>query len=243
MIKIKALVLVGGYGTRLYPLTKDKPKALLEVAGKPILEHIIEKIAETSVSRITIVSNDKFAKHFEAWQGSFSSDIPIEVLNDGTRTNEDRLGAIGDIAFAIKQKNIDDDLLVIAGDNLFEASLKNCLEKFSGRNGILLYDVKDRELAKQYGVVAVENDIVTHFEEKPLEPKSTLISTGIYFFPKQTLSLITQYLEEGNNPDKSGSFIEWLYKREVVAAFSTEKPWYDIGSHQQLEAANSEYKG
>jgi len=241
-----AIILAAGYATRLYPLTKDKPKPLLNVAGKPIIEHIISKIEGINgINKIYIVTNDKFDSTFNKWLENFDAKSPIEVINDGTKSNEDRLGALGDVHFAIGSKNIDDELIVVAGDNLFELSLKDVANFFIKRksNVIVLHDVKDFELAKHYGIVEIDNDnLVTHFEEKPQNPKSTLASTGIYLFPKKTIELIKKYIEQGNNPDKTGSFIEWLHKRDKVHSYVTDKKWYDIGSFEQLEKADKHYK-
>ena len=240
-----AIILAAGYATRLHPLTENTPKPLLKVADKPIIEHIIRKLKEINVSKIYIITNNKFYKNFLDWVCGFDAKSPIEIINDGTKSNSSRIGALGDINFVIEEKGINDDILVIAGDNLFELSLKEFFNIFNKNNGncIALYDVKDLNLAKNYGVVKVEDNIVVHLEEKPKEPKSTLVSTGIYLFPRNTIKLIEKYLSEGNNPDKTGDFIEWLHKREKVYAYITGKKWYDIGSFEQLEKANKEYKG
>ena len=240
-----AIILAAGYGMRLQPLTEDTPKPLLEVAGKPMMEHIIGKVEGLNVGKIYIVTNDKFYQNFSDWLHNFNAEIPIEVINDGTKSNEDRRGALGDIRFVITNKNIKDDIVVIAGDNLFELPLQEVANIFKkkGNNVIVLHDVKDKELAKHYGVVEVENNAVVGFEEKPASPKSPLVSTGIYFFPKRTLDFIEKYISQGNNPDKTGDFIKWLHKRETVYAYTTDKKWYDIGSFEQLEKADREFGG
>ena len=241
-----SVILAAGYATRLYPLTENTPKSLLKVAGKPMIEHIINKLEELDIiNKIYIVTNDKFEDNFKEWLHDFDAKKPVEIVNDGTKSNDDRLGALGDIYYTIKTKNIEDDILVVAGDNLFELSLHEVVNIFKKRkhNVIVLHDVKDLELAKNYGVVKVENNIVINFEEKPISPKSTLVSTGIYLFPRKTSSLINKYISQGNNPDKSGSFIEWLHKREKIYAYVTEKMWYDVGNLEQLEKANKHFKG
>ena len=244
---MEAIILAAGYATRLYPLTENIPKSLLKVANKKIIEHIISKLEEIDiVNDIYIVTNDKFSQQFTEWLKNFHSKKQIEIINDGTKNNEDRLGALGDINYVINLKNLDDDLIVIAGDNLFDLSLCEITNIFNEKNQniIVLHDVKDLELAKHFGVVQIDgNKIVVNFEEKPIRPKSTLISTGIYFFPKKTLPLIKKYIDDGNNPDKSGNFIKWLYKKEDVFAYVTEREWYDIGSKDQLEKADKKFKG
>jgi glucose-1-phosphate thymidylyltransferase len=241
-----AIILAAGYATRLYPLTENTPKPLLKAAGKPIIEHIMGKLEELdTVDKIYIVTNDKFEKHFLEWIHNFDAKKPVEIINDRTKSNEDRLGALGDVHYVINTKKIDDDIITIAGDNLFELSLHEVVAIFDKRrhNVIVLYDVKDIELAKHYGVVDVKDNIVMDFEEKPNNPKSTLISTGIYLFPKKTIDLIEKYISQGNNADKTGDFIEWLHKRDKVYAYVTEKTWYDIGNLEQLKKADKHYKG
>lgn len=244
---MKCIILAAGYATRLYPLTKNTPKPLLKVAGKVIVEHIISKVEELElVDNIYIVTNDKFSQDFVDWLNNFDAKKTIKIVNDKTKNNDDRLGALGDINYTINTKNIDDDVIVIAGDNLFELSLKEFVTIFDEKkqNMVVLHDVKGMELAKYYGVVQIdENRTVVNFEEKPASPKSTLISTGIYLFPKKTLPLIKKYIDQGNNTDKSGSFIEWLHKRAEVYAYVTDETWYDIGSFKQLEEANKNFKG
>ena len=240
-----AIILAAGYATRLYPLTENIPKPLLNVAGKPIIEHIIKKLSQIgSINKIYIVTNNKFEPHFRKWLSNFDAQNPIEIINDGTKSNEDRLGALGDIHHTIIKKNLDDDIIVVAGDNLFEMPLEDAINFFKKKksNVIVLHDVKDLELAKNYGIVEVKDGIIANFEEKPAVPKSTLASTGIYLFPKKTIELIKKYIAQGNNPDKTGNFIEWLHKRDQVHSFVTDKKWYDIGSIEQLEKANIYYK-
>lgn len=240
-----AVILAAGYATRLYPLTENTPKPLLNVAGKAVIGHITRKLEEIrQIKKIYIVTNDKFEQHFKKWLGNFDAEKPIEIISDGTKSNEDRLGALGDINFAISSKSIEDGIMVVAGDNLFEESLADVFNFFKKRNSnvIVLHDVKDFELAKHYGIVEVKDGVVINFEEKPASPKSTLASTGIYIFPKKTISLIKKYIMQGNNPDKTGNFIEWLHKRDSVYSYVTDKKWYDIGSIEELEKASRHYK-
>ena len=242
---MEAIILAAGYATRLYPLTKDTPKPLLKVANVPIIAHILAKIRKINdIKKIYIVTNSKFHAHFSKWLGDFIFDRPIEIIDDGTTSNDNRLGAMGDINFVLKQKKIDDDLLVVAGDNLFDFELDEVESFFRKKESsvIVAYDVKNPELAKQYGIIEQSNCMISNFVEKPAEPKSTLASTGIYLFTRKNVELIEEYISQGNNPDKTGSFIEWLYKREKVLAFVTEKTWYDIGTKEQLAEADKKYR-
>jgi len=243
---IKAIVLSAGYATRLYPLTKDKPKPLLEVAGKPIIEHIISKAEHIQeIDAIFVVTNNKFFLNFQRWANTVSCSKKIKVINDNTKSNEDRIGAIGDVKFAIEHENIEDDLLIVAGDNLFEFSLIDIVKLFKKKKNpvIALYDVKSYELAKKYGIVTVDtNKKVINFVEKPAKPESALSSTGVYLFPKDTLRYIFEYLGQGGSKDKTGSFLEWLYKRKDIYCYISKERWYDIGSFEELERARKEYK-
>ena len=239
---MKALILAAGYGTRLYPLTLNKPKPLLEVAGKPIIEYIIEKIEKVKdIDELYIVTNNKFHTHFTNWSKNYNSKTPIKVINDMTLSDQDKLGAIGDMKFVIDKEKIDDDLLVLGGDNLFEFNLQDFINFFNEKqsNIVALYDVKDKEIAKRMSIVELdsENKLVS-FEEKPENPKSTLIAICCYLYKKQTLPRINEYLEKGNNPDAPGYFIQWLHKNDQVYGWVFTESWFDIGSKEQLEEAD-----
>lgn len=240
---MKALILAAGYATRLYPLTKDKPKPLLPVGNKPIIEYIIDKINDiAAVDTIYIVTNDKFSQHFAEWSATAQSRAAIEIINDGTKNEDDRLGAIGDINFVIKNKNITDELLIVAGDNLFDCSLVDFVD-FAGNNvGIVSYDIGDLDMATKYGVIAIDtNKQIISFEEKPKEPKSTLVSMGIYFFPKAHVSLIDKYLNrEEAKSDEPGNYICWLTENNKVLSYVWGGKWYDIGDLKSLEKADKE---
>jgi len=161
-------------------------------------------------------------------------------------SNEDRLGSLGDIQYVIQKNNVEDDVLVVAGDNLFEFSLKPMENMFKdkGKTIVALYDVKDKELAKQYGIVTIdENNKMTDFIEKPEVPPSTLSSTGIYFYPREVIVDLMQYGKGGENTDKAGNFLADLHKKEDVYGFVSEEQWIDIGSHEQLKYAQDNFKG
>ena len=242
---MNVIIPVAGYATRLYPLTKDKPKALLLVKEKPILEHIVRRIEKLpDINAISIVSNDKYYKNFQEWKEGFQSKIPIKVLNDGTKSNEDRLGQVGDIMFSISNEKIDEDLLIIAGDNLFNFSLLPACNFFKEKNAIVngLWDSKSLEVAKQQGIaVRDESNKFVEFQEKDPNPKSTLTSLGIYFFPKEQVKLFKQFIEGGNDADKMGYFMIWLIKNSLVYGFVYNKKWFDIGWPTALERARNEF--
>lgn len=243
--KVKSIILAAGYGTRLGHLTENTPKPLLKVAGKPIVEHIIKKIEKVEeVDEIFIVTNNKFYNNFEEWLKNFKSTKKIKIINDQTTSNDNRLGSLGDINFVIEQENIKESALIVAGDNLFEFPLKDFVESRKKRNksAIALYDVQDIELAKHYGIVGVENNIVVNFEEKPNKPKSTLVSTGVYTYPPYILPIFKEFVERYGDGDKVGNFLEWLHKREQVYCYVTKEKWFDIGNFEQLEKARKEFK-
>jgi glucose-1-phosphate thymidylyltransferase len=231
---MKALILAAGYATRLRPLTDSIPKQLLPVGGRPIVDWILDGIAETNVDEVHLVTNARFAADFERW----AEGKDVRIHNDGTTSNDDRLGAIGDIRFT----GLDDDLLVVAGDNLFDYSLADYERFWRERDGscIAVFDVGDHELAKKYGIVDVdENDRVIGFVEKPENPPTTLCATATYLYTREDVRLIERYLDEGNPPDQPGNYVAWLYKREPVYVYRFEGQWFDIGdANQLLEADN-----
>lgn len=235
---MKAIILVAGYATRLYPLTKDTPKPLLSVGGKPIIDYIVEQINKVSVvDEIFVVSNHKFASHFEKWANEKNNVKPITVLDDGTSTEETRRGAIGDIYYTITEKNIDDDIVIIAGDNLFTYDLKENYDYFveKGDDCVCVKQFDDAEMIKQLGVVLLdENNRVVDFEEKPENPKSDKASFATYFYKKETVPLFKTYLDEGNKKDAPGNFLAWLYKKKPVYAYVMNGECYDIGTHKAL---------
>ncbi len=245
------LILAAGYATRLYPLTLNTPKPLLKVGPRAIIEHCLVKIEElTEVTNCFIITNQKFFAAFTTWAAVFSRGgrfkAPIEVINDETTTNENRLGAIRDIEFAVKKKNISDDLLVIGGDNIFEFSLKRFVD-FARSNGpnaaLALFDIKDKNKASLYGIAKIDAaNRVVGFEEKPATPQSTLIATCVYYFPKEKGKLISDFLSSGNKSDAPGNYIKWLSRTDKVYGFVFKEKWFDIGDIRSLEEADGLYK-
>lgn len=240
---MKAIILAAGYATRLYPLTVSQPKHLLKVAGKHILDYNLEKMEKIKMlDFVYVVTNNKFYQNFLDWKAGLTFSKGIKIINDGTIENQTRLGAIGDLNLILEQENIDDDILVIAGDNLFEFELTDLIKQFEKdrKSIIAVYDVQSYELARLYGIVeANPQKMITDFVEKPQQPKSTLASTGVYVFPKESLKLIREYLDNNNNPDKPGDYISWLYKKEEVYTFTFSGRWFDVGSLDQLKEADA----
>ena len=242
---MKIIVLAAGYATRLYPLTLNQPKPLLPVAGKPMVEHVLDNLAPIGdIDRIYVVTNAKFAGHFQKWSDQYhaaQSQFDFTIVNDGSTDDANKLGAIGDIHFVLQTRNVNDDLIVVAGDNLFSEKLgdfgKFCREK--NAPVLALYDVGDLEQIKKYNSISVDaTGRITFFEEKPKNPTSTLTGIALYFYPKSTIPLIQQYMAEGNNPDQPGRLVQWLYSRTAVYTWRVPGLWFDIGSKETLEEAN-----
>lgn len=238
---MKAIVLAAGYATRLRPLTDRVPKPLLPVGGRPMLDWILERIEGVrEVDAVHVVTNARHAPAFAEWARTRG----VEVHDDGTTTNEDRLGAIGDVRFTIERAGLDgDDLLVVAGDNLFDFSLEEFVGWWRGKgvaSAVAVYDVGDRELAKQFGIVELdEEERLVAFVEKPVEPPSTLAATAAYLYHREHVPLVARYLDDGNPPDQPGRFVAWLHTREPVYGYCFDGEWHDVGSREQLLAADN----
>lgn len=246
---MKVIIPAAGYATRLYPMTKTQPKALLDIKGKPILNYILDRLNEVpEVSSITVVSNNKFIYEFDHWLKDLKQKpkAPVKVINDGSTDETNRLGAIKDIRLALEEEKINEDFLVINGDNLFNFSLKNFVDSFRQRKEIALglYDVKDKAIAAgKYGVVEIAADKrLTGFEEKPQKPKTSLVSTGIYAFPQKAIKQITDFIDSGEKGDAPGYFLMWLLNKQPVYAYIFNGQWYDIGSFEELGKARSEFE-
>ncbi len=243
---MKLVVLAAGYATRLYPLTLDRAKHLLPIGGRPVLDHLLDKLAPIDeLDGVYVVTNAKFAGSFREWAKAYAPARPaLEpiIVDDGTADEAKRLGAIGDLDFVVRRERITDDLLVAAGDSYFSESLADL-----GRCGLehdapvlAVYDVGDLESVKRYSSVEIDaSGRLTHLEEKPPDPRSTLAGVALYFYPAHVLPLVRRYLAEGNNPDQPGRLVQWLYTRLPVYAWSVPGEWYDIGSHETLREANA----
>ena len=242
---MKAIVLAAGYATRLKPLTDTIAKPLLPLAGRPMVDYIYDKIAEApEIDAVHVVTNQKFAGGFEVWAKNHKGRLPIHVHNDGTLTNEDRLGAIGDIRFTVEHGKLQgDDLLVCAGDNLFDYSLADYVTYWRSKgeaSALALYNCEDRELVKQYSIVELDkDDRITSFIEKPKNPSTTLVGTATYIYHRKHVPMVQQYLSEGNSPDQPGHLVAWLHKRAPVYGYKFKGGWFDIGNLAELLTADN----
>ena len=242
---MKLIILAAGYATRLYPLTLTQPKPLLTVAGKPMLEHVIDNLRTClHIDHAYIVTNAKFADHFQAWSDSYDRPefhFRFTTINDGSTDDSNKLGAIGDMHLVLTKHDIDDDIMVVGGDNLFSEDLVLFGEFCKDKNAPVLavYDVGDLEEIKKYNSIEIDGEgRITFFEEKPAQPKSTLTGIALYFYPRSTLPLIKQYIAEGNNPDQPGRLVQWMYSRTPFYTWTVPGLWFDVGSKETLEEAN-----
>lgn len=235
MINLDALILCGGFATRLEPITLFVPKPLLSIDGRPILDHIVDSVAAVGAERIVLSTNKKFSSQFKYWiKNKVASGfrIPIEMVVEPTMNHGEKFGAIKGINYTIDSMKLSDDLLIVAGDNFYTFDLKKVVEHFnsSRKATIALHDIKSLDGARRFGVVHMTGDVVTGFEEKPENPQSSLISTGIYLFPKEMLKKFREYLSDGNNPDAPGYFLQWLIKKDEIHGVVYKEDWHDIGT-------------
>jgi glucose-1-phosphate thymidylyltransferase len=242
---VKAIILAAGYATRLYPLTETVAKQLLPVGGRPVIDYIVDAIREVDeIDGIHVVTNHKFARSFADWGAARGG---ITVHDDGTTSEDDRLGAVGDIAFVVDRADLnDDDLLVVAGDNLFDYSLADFVAWWRGKadaSGVVLFDVGDLELVKMYSSVEIDRDErLTGLTEKPSHPTATLVATAAYIFNRAHVALLHTYLAEAETADQPGRFLAWLVPRAPVYGFSVSGDWHDIGDAAQLLEADNRYR-
>ncbi|MCF7860648.1 nucleotidyltransferase family protein [Candidatus Woesearchaeota archaeon] len=241
---MKAIVLVGGYAKRLYPLTQNTPKALLPVAGKPIVHYMLEELqANGHIDTIYLSTNRKFESHFKNYLNIAQNLDKTEIIVENSDREENKLGAIGALNYLITQNDMKDDLMFLAGDNIFENVITSMINTFiqNQRVTIGVRDRKDIKLIRnRYGVIETDKECigkVIGFEEKPDDPKSTLISTGIYIIPRSKLHMIIDYCKTNNNLDAPGYFFQWLIKNTDVYSYEFTSKWFDIGQFDQLNEA------
>ena len=242
---MKCLILAAGYATRLYPLTENFPKPLLKVGDKTILDWLIDDIDTLSqVDEYVVISNHKFARHFEEWAAGKKQ--KITVVDDMTQTNETRLGAVRDIEFAINKLALDDDMLVIAGDNVLDFSLTEFISYAKEKNTpcIMRYYEPDGQKLLKCGVVTVdENDKVIKMTEKSPAPETHWCCPPFYYYTKESARLISKGIESGCGTDAPGSFVAWLCTQTEVHAMEMPGRRYDIGNLESYEKVQREYKG
>jgi len=248
---MQAIVLAAGYATRLYPLTKDRPKPLLKIGEKTILDYLLEQFKELDIiNKVYIVTNEKFYKNFQDWvsvnkDSVICKNLEITVISDGTTSNDTRLGAIGDIQFVARFNKIDQDVLVAAGDNVFTTHFTGMLDLFKSKDTdvFLAHPVEKLEKLKRSGIMELdEKQRIIGFEEKPAVPRSNFVAPAFYMYKNSTLKLLNDYLTEGNNPDAPGNFTAWLYRKKTIYAYVMKEPYYDIGTLEAYNAVCDKFK-
>ncbi len=233
-IDMKAVVLAGGYATRLWPITKNRPKMFLPVGELSVIDRIFEGLEDDDrVDEVFVSTNERFAEDFEEHLAESPFEKPTVSVEDTTGESE-KFGVVGALAQLVEREGVDDDLMVIAGDNVISFDVSEFVDFFEAKgedaSALAAYDVGSKERAKSYGLVQLDGDEVIDFQEKPDDPKSTLVSIACYAFPADVLPMLSEYLSDGNNPDEPGWFMQWLQARRAVHAFSFDEAWFDIGT-------------
>ena len=237
---MKAIILAAGYGTRMYPLTLNTAKGLLDICGKTVMDRIFENLVQVDLlNEVYIVCNDKFYKDYQNWSKNWSDKIKISLINDGSVSDETKLGALNDLMLA--WKDIEEDVLVLASDNLLGFSLNDFSKSVEDSAIVAVHNLEDKEEAKKHGIVELNGNEIIDLEEKPAKPKSTMASICCYRFNNESKYLLEKYLEEGNK-DNTGNFIKYLIGKQKVEAFIFNEKIYDIGSVQSYEKACEEIK-
>lgn len=242
---MKCLILAAGYATRLYPLTENFPKPLLKVGEKSILDWLVDDLVETTdIDEFVVISNHKFATHFEEWKNSKEKTrfYEITVIDDGTSTNESRLGAVKDIQLAVEKLKLTDDLLVMAGDNVLDFSLSKFVEfaKKKGTSCVMCHEENELKKQQKTAIITVnKNDLITFYEEKPKEPKGNLAVPPFYCYRSVDVKRIQEALDSGCGYDAPGSFAAWLSKQTSMHAYKMPGKRYDIGDINSYEYVKS----
>ncbi|HJM58204.1 MAG: nucleoside-diphosphate-sugar pyrophosphorylase [Planctomycetes bacterium] len=243
---MKVVVLAAGFATRLYPLTRNCPKPLLDIGGKPVLTRLLDRVlALEGLDEVVVVTNDRFREAFEDWAAGYRTAVPLRVLSDGTDTNENRLGAVADMALGMESlADHDAPVLVVAGDNLIDFDLGPYAERFGQeqRTLLLVREIPTPVPPGRFSEVSVaENGTIAGFREKPDDPQSNLSAVCLYFFPGSIRSELAQYASENHNLDAPGYFLEWLHGHHPMGAALIAGTFHDIGNLETLESARTAF--
>ncbi|QPV61669.1 NDP-sugar synthase [Halosimplex litoreum] len=233
-----AVVLAGGYATRLWPITRHRPKMMLPVGDTTVIDRVLSELeSDGRVDDVYVSTNERFAADFEAFLDDRDYEKPRLSIEDTTGEDE-KFGVVGALGQLVDREGIDDDLFVIAGDNLISFDVSDFIDAYEDNGGTTLaaYDVGSREKAKSYGLVTLDGERVVDFQEKPADPASTLVSIACYVFPADQVRF-EEYLEDGNNPDEPGWFIQWLVDNDEVYAYTFDEAWFDIGTPESYLTA------
>ncbi len=242
---MKAIVLAAGFATRMYPLTRDRAKPLLDVAGKPVLSRLLDRVLALGVvDEVFVVTNHRFFEQFELWREDYAARVPVRVLDDGTMSDEEKRGAIADLAFALEAiDDVDADLLVVAGDNLIDFDLQPHADRFAelGRPMCLVREIEGVVPPRRYSEVTLDGTRVVTCREKPAEVRSNLSAICLYFLPAFVRSRLAEYLASQSEHDAPGHFLAWLHEREPLTASRIDGGWHDIGDLATLERARTAF--
>ena len=243
-MSLTAILLAGGYATRLYPLTQDTPKALLPLGKGVVLDAVVHSLEGVSgMTQRCLVTNHRFAEQFRAWQRMRGQDI--QMIDDGTDTVDTRLGAIRDLELARMQGGGRGDVLVVGTDNLFTWSLEEFVvfaQRHRPHPSIALWEAPSIEAATQFGVVTRDQTSrVTSFVEKSPQPPSREVALCVYYFPEAMCAQIQEFLDSGGNADAPGYFIQWLVRRGTVYGAMMQGAWYDIGTLEAYQTVVNEW--
>ena len=242
---MEAIILAGGHATRLYPLTIDRPKPLLKINNKAILGYIIEHLeACQDIKKINIITNKKFKPEFDKWLSTLYCNIPIKVISNHIVNPDEKFSAIDNVKLVLETEKINSDCLIIAGDGIFNFEIGGLVEKFKklDKSLVLAFDMKDISKTTPFNNLFInEQGDITEMIEKPKDPKTSLISICYYALKKEDLNLINNYLQETENLDAPGHFIQWLYKRKPINHYLVDNIWFDIGNAKDLLNAHKSF--
>ena len=242
---MKNIVIAAGYATRLYPLTENFPKPLLKIGDRSILERMLDDIDKIpEIEGHVIVTNHKFAPIFEQWLSEVDYTKPIEIIDDGTETNETRLGAVRDLLLAIERESIDDDIMVMAADNILDFSFKGFVDYFNevGTSVIMCYHEPELKRLQRTGVISVDDNMrVLEMQEKPAEPVSELAVPPFYIYSRRDMPLIKDCMAHGCGFDAPGNLAHYLADATTLHAWMMPGSRYDIGSLDSLEEARQKF--
>ena len=234
-----SIVLAGGFAKRMLPLTKNTPKQLLDVAGEPMLNHVLKSLEKISPERVIISVNSFFSSHFKQFISDYQGPLNLQLFVESSKNEEEKLGALGALNLLFSELDIKGPVFIAGGDNLSDFDLTAMVSKSERTNKdvIGLYDVEDTNLAKLYGIAELNSDRITAFVEKPSNPKSTLAATAYWFLSKQGISNFFEYINSGGDRDALGNFLAWNINRNDVLSVSYRGTWYDIGDLESYKEA------
>jgi glucose-1-phosphate thymidylyltransferase len=223
---MKCLILAGGFGRRLPAVINKNPKALLIYQDKPLISHIVERVPPEI--EILVSTNKKFEADFRNWKNTIQR--PVEILVEKAWNEEQKPGALASIGYWVQDRDINEDLLVIASDNYFEFDIHQFIAAYNGKNALVAaYNIGDENKARDFGVIRLKGEKIIEFIEKPAQPKSTLVATACYIFPPRILKICGTYCQQGK-ADLLGEFIAHLVNTDEVHGFPFQEKWFDIGS-------------